>query len=57
MFGGYAMPHPMERRIEIRIQTVEGESAINVLKRSLLKLKEQNIAVKDMIQVSNNTCS
>ncbi|KAF2352119.1 DNA-directed RNA polymerase RBP11-like dimerization domain [Trinorchestia longiramus] len=50
VFGGYVVPHPMERRIQVRIQTVEGESAVSVLKRSLLKLKHQNLAVKHMIQ-------
>uniref|UniRef100_A0A2P2HY30 DNA-directed RNA polymerases I and III subunit RPAC2-like n=1 Tax=Hirondellea gigas TaxID=1518452 RepID=A0A2P2HY30_9CRUS len=49
-FSGYVMPHPMERRIEVNIHTIEGESAVNVLKRSLLKLKEQNVAVKEMIK-------
>ncbi|XP_018027484.1 DNA-directed RNA polymerases I and III subunit RPAC2 [Hyalella azteca] len=50
LFGGYVVPHPMERRIQVRIQTVAGESAVSVLKRSLLKLKQQNLAVKKMIQ-------
>lgn len=53
-FGGYVMPHPMERLIHVRIQTVGGETSFNVLKRSLLKLKEQNVAVKEMIQVKTS---
>jgi len=41
----------MERVIQVRIQAVEGVSAIAILRRSLLKLREQNESIKLKIQV------
>ncbi|XP_045617092.1 DNA-directed RNA polymerases I and III subunit RPAC2 isoform X2 [Procambarus clarkii] len=48
-FCGYTVPHPMERKIHVRIQT-KGTPAEQVLRQALSELKEQNEAIKKMIQ-------
>ncbi|CAL4094704.1 unnamed protein product, partial [Meganyctiphanes norvegica] len=49
-FCGYTMPHPMERKIHIRIQSRD-VTALEILKESLKELKEQNLVIKEKIQV------
>ncbi|KAK8729490.1 hypothetical protein OTU49_008500 [Cherax quadricarinatus] len=48
-FCGYTVPHPMERKIHIRIQTWD-TPAVEVLHQALKDLKKQNEAVKKLIQ-------
>ncbi|XP_042241528.1 DNA-directed RNA polymerases I and III subunit RPAC2-like isoform X2 [Homarus americanus] len=48
-FCGYTIPHPMERKIHVRIQTNK-TPAVQVLHEALKVLKEQNEVVKKMIQ-------
>lgn len=48
-FCGYTVPHPMERKIHVRVQT-NGIPAIQVLHQALKDLKEQNETVKKLIQ-------
>lgn len=49
-FCGYTMPHPMERKIHVRIQSRD-VTALDILKESLKELKEQNLAIKEKIKV------
>ena len=39
-FCGYAVPHPSERKINLRIQSREGKPAVDVLKEGLGQLKD-----------------
>lgn len=48
-FSGYTVPHPMERKIHVRIQTSK-VPAVEILRQALNDLKEQNILVKSLIK-------
>lgn len=50
-FCGYTVPHPMERKIHVRIQTNK-VPAVQVLRQALKELKEQNEFIRQMIKVS-----
>ncbi|XP_037791700.1 DNA-directed RNA polymerases I and III subunit RPAC2-like [Penaeus monodon] len=48
-FCGYTVPHPMERKIHVRIQTNK-VPAVQVLRQALKELKEQNEFIRQMIK-------
>jgi len=48
--AGYTVGHPMDRKIELRIQTNGSADAMQVLKRSLQQLKKQTQEAKDMLK-------
>lgn len=49
-FCGYTVPHPMERKIHVRIQTNK-VPAVQVLRQALKELKQQNECISQMIKV------
>lgn len=49
-FCGYTVPHPMERKIHVRIQT-NGTPALEVLQQALKDLKKLNEDVRKKIAV------
>ena len=48
---GYTVPHPMENKIHLRIQSKD-IPAIDILRKALQELKQQNLEVLEMIKVS-----
>ncbi|KAK7084272.1 DNA-directed RNA polymerases I and III subunit RPAC2 [Halocaridina rubra] len=48
-YCGYTVPHPMERKIHVRIQS-EKREALSILCDALKDLKSQNEAVRKMIK-------
>ena len=47
MFCGYTMPHPSEEKMFLRIQTAEGYTAQDALRKGLTDLKEICQATKE----------
>lgn len=50
LFCGYSMPHPAEDQMFLRIQTVEGVSAQDALRKGLKDLKEVCKVTKDKFE-------
>eukprot|EP00118_Oscarella_pearsei_P000598 m.5336 g.5336 ORF g.5336 m.5336 type:complete len:132 (+) comp12906_c0_seq1:334-729(+) len=50
-FGGYTVPHPSERKINLRIQT-NGTAAIDVLSKGLTDLEEASQQVLETFQAA-----
>ena len=50
IFCGYSMPHPAEDQMFLRIQTVEGVSAQDALRKGLKELKEVCKVTKDRFE-------
>ncbi|MCL4120136.1 UNVERIFIED_CONTAM: hypothetical protein GTU68_005969 [Idotea baltica] len=50
VFCGYTVPHPMERKIHLRIQSVK-TPATDILRQGIKDLKKQNEEVLKMIKI------
>ena len=55
LFCGYSMPHPAEDQMFLRIQTVEGVSAQDALRKGLKDLKEMCKATKEKFEEAVQT--
>lgn len=51
-FCGYTVPHPMEKKIHVRVQTSD-TPALQVLLQALKDLKKQNEEISKKIKVSD----
>ena len=49
-FAGYSIPHPAEDQMFLRIQTVDGESAQDVLRQGLTDLKAACVVTKQKFE-------
>ena len=46
-FCGYSVPHPYDPKMNIRLQTTEGNTAVDVLKLGLKDLEETANCIDD----------
>ena len=49
-FAGYRKPHPLENKIELKIQTSEMSRPYDALKRSIDELKDQTNSLRNSFE-------
>ena len=50
LFAGYKMPHPLEHKIEVKIQTT-GKNPTKALETAVAGLQDELIAIRRQFQV------